>query len=68
MRDLKAIQAAVHIMDKGVSYLGGNFNPLIGKVIYVPEKEIQLMTLPIQFQEKHIGKSRIGIAKKLVFG
>jgi hypothetical protein len=38
MPDLKAIQAAVHIMDKGVSYLGGNFKSLIGFVVYVPEK------------------------------
>lgn len=38
MPDLKAIQAAVHIMDNGVNYLGGNFKTLIGKVVYVSEK------------------------------
>jgi hypothetical protein len=38
MPDLKAIQAAVHIMDKGVRYLGGDFKKLIGFVKYEPQK------------------------------
>jgi hypothetical protein len=38
MPDLKAIQASVHIIDKGASFLGGNFKSLIGKVTYVPKK------------------------------
>jgi hypothetical protein len=38
MPDLKAIQAAVHIMDKGVRYLGGDFKKLIGFVEYIPQK------------------------------
>lgn len=32
MKDLKALQAGVHIMDRGVSFLGGDFKSLIGIV------------------------------------
>ena len=35
---MKAIQAAVHIMDKGVRFLGGNFKSLIRIVTYIPGK------------------------------
>jgi hypothetical protein len=38
MPDLKAIQAGVHIMDKGVRFLGGNFKPLSGTVQIVSQK------------------------------
>jgi hypothetical protein len=39
MQDLKAIQAGVHIMDKGVSFLGGNFKSLIGISNFASRKE-----------------------------
>lgn len=38
MKDLKAIQAAVHIMSDGVSFIGGSLKSLIGNVQILPKK------------------------------
>jgi len=66
LKDLNALQAGVHIMDKGVSYLGGDFKSLIG-IVTIEQKNYITKRHLLLLVKLYIGDTKILVLKNMGF-